>query len=75
MESVRVDAAVRLLNEGHSVALTARSVGIGSPETLRRVFTSHVGVSPRAYQERFRTSRREDAETAHAAVSLVEEDS
>ncbi|MFD0485359.1 GlxA family transcriptional regulator [Kineococcus sp. GCM10028916] len=64
VEAVRVDAAVRLLHEGHSVAATARAVGIGSPETLRRVFTAHVGVSPRAYQERFRTSRRRGIDEA-----------
>lgn len=58
VESVRVDAAVRLLHEGNSVSVTAERVGMGSTETLRRVFLSHTGVSPRAYQERFATSRR-----------------
>lgn len=61
VESVRVDAAVRLLEQGLSVAATAQQVGFGSPETLRRAFLAGVGVSPRAYQERFRTSRRQTA--------------
>ena len=57
VESVRVDAAIRLLHEGQSVTATARQVGIGSPESLRRAFLTRVGVSPRAYQQRFRASR------------------
>jgi transcriptional regulator GlxA family with amidase domain len=57
VESVRVDAAIRLLHEGRSVTATARQVGIGSPETLRRAFLTRVGVSPRAYQQRFRATR------------------
>jgi transcriptional regulator GlxA family with amidase domain len=63
VESVRVDAAMRMLNEGHSVAMTARSVGIGSAETLRRAFIARIGVPPRAYQERFRTTQRDSAAT------------
>ncbi|MET0423781.1 MAG: GlxA family transcriptional regulator [Actinoplanes sp.] len=56
VESVRVDAAIRLLNEGLSVTACAQRVGIGSPETLRRAFLARTGVSPRTYQQRFRTS-------------------
>ncbi|WP_250002805.1 GlxA family transcriptional regulator [Actinoplanes sp. M2I2] len=55
VEGVRVDAAMRLLHAGQSVTATARQVGIGSPETLRRLFVARVGVSPRAYQQRFRS--------------------
>ncbi len=57
VESVLVDAAMRLLHDGHSVTATAGRVGLGSPETLRRLFLTHVGVSPRAYRQRFRTTR------------------
>jgi transcriptional regulator GlxA family with amidase domain len=53
VESVRVDAAMRLLHRGESVTACAQRVGIGSPETLRRMFIARVGVSPRAYQQRF----------------------
>jgi transcriptional regulator GlxA family with amidase domain len=53
VESVRVDAAIRLLHVGESVTACAQRVGVGSPETLRRMFVAHVGVSPRAYQQRF----------------------
>jgi transcriptional regulator GlxA family with amidase domain len=56
VESVRFDAAVRLLHAGLAVAATARQSGIGSPETLRRMFLARLGVSPRAYQQRFRSA-------------------
>ena len=32
--------------------------GYGSTETLRRAFISHLGISPRAYQQRFRSALR-----------------
>jgi transcriptional regulator GlxA family with amidase domain len=44
------------LDAGRTVADTARLVGFGSAETLRRVFVNHLGVSPRAYRDRFRTT-------------------
>jgi transcriptional regulator GlxA family with amidase domain len=53
VESVRVDAAMRLLHRGESVTACAQLVGVGSPETLRRMFVARVGVSPRAYKQRF----------------------
>ncbi|WP_033341497.1 GlxA family transcriptional regulator [Catenuloplanes japonicus] len=56
VEDVRVDAAMRLLCAGSSVTDTARLVGIGSPETLRRIFVARLGVSPRAYRDRFATA-------------------
>jgi transcriptional regulator GlxA family with amidase domain len=54
VESVRVDAAIRLLHAGHSVTAAAGRSGIGSPETLRRMFVTRLGVSPRTYRQRFR---------------------
>jgi transcriptional regulator GlxA family with amidase domain len=57
VESVRVDAAMRLLHLGESVTACAQRVGVGSPETLRRMFLARIGVSPRAYQQRFRAAR------------------
>ncbi|XVV08902.1 GNAT family N-acetyltransferase [Actinoplanes sp. CA-131856] len=62
VESVRVDAALRLLTEGHSVTAAAGRTGIGSTETLRRAVIGRIGVSPRAYQQRFRYGRRMSAD-------------
>jgi transcriptional regulator GlxA family with amidase domain len=56
VEMVRIDAARAALDAGRTVADTARLVGFGSAETLRRVFVNHLGVSPRAYRDRFRTT-------------------
>ncbi|GCE42080.1 transcriptional regulator, AraC family [Rhodococcus wratislaviensis] len=36
----------------------AQHSGFGSPETLRRSFIEHLGVSPRAYRQRFHSSQR-----------------
>ncbi|MEZ0384346.1 GlxA family transcriptional regulator [Mycobacterium sp. pW045] len=58
VEKVRVDAARAALDAGHSVTDTARLAGFGSTETLRRVFVDHLGVSPKAYRDRFRTALR-----------------
>ncbi|HZU49861.1 MAG TPA: GlxA family transcriptional regulator [Mycobacterium sp.] len=58
VEMVRIDAARAALDAGRSVADTARLAGFGSPETLRRVFTAHLGVSPKTYRDRFRTAAR-----------------
>jgi transcriptional regulator GlxA family with amidase domain len=30
--------------------------GFGSTETLRRVFLNHLGITPKAYRDRFRTA-------------------
>lgn len=58
VEKVRVDAARAALDAGHTVTDTARLAGFGSTETLRRVFVDHLGVSPKAYRDRFRTALR-----------------
>ncbi|ORV92480.1 AraC family transcriptional regulator [Mycobacterium interjectum] len=58
VEMVRIDAARAALDAGRSVADTARIAGFGSTESLRRVFVDHLGVSPKAYRERFRTASR-----------------
>ncbi|MEV5650942.1 GlxA family transcriptional regulator [Nocardia sp. NPDC052254] len=59
VEQIRVDTAKDLLDSGHSVTAAAQDSGFGSPETLRRVFLQHFGVSPRAYQRRFHSALRE----------------
>ncbi|WP_369830944.1 GlxA family transcriptional regulator [Mycobacterium sp. NS-7484] len=56
VEMVRIDVARAALDAGRQVGDTARLAGFGSAETLRRVFVNHLGVSPKAYRDRFRTT-------------------
>jgi transcriptional regulator GlxA family with amidase domain len=56
VEMVRIDAARAALDAGRTVTDTARLAGFGSSETLRRVFVDYLGVSPKAYRDRFRTA-------------------
>ncbi len=56
VETVRIDLARAALDAGRRVGETARLAGFGSAETLRRVFVNHLGVSPKAYRDRFRTT-------------------
>ncbi|CAJ1498253.1 DJ-1/PfpI family protein [[Mycobacterium] kokjensenii] len=56
VEAIRIDAARAALDAGHTVTDTAHRAGFGSAETLRRVFTAHFGLSPKAYRDRFRTA-------------------
>jgi transcriptional regulator GlxA family with amidase domain len=56
VETVRVDAARAALDAGRSVSDAAQRAGFGSAETLRRVFVNRLGVSPKAYRDRFRTT-------------------
>jgi len=58
VEMVRIDAARAALDAGHSISDTAHLAGFGSTETLRRVFITRLGVSPKAYRDRFRTASR-----------------
>jgi transcriptional regulator GlxA family with amidase domain len=58
VESVRIDAAKRLLIAGNSVSVAARESGFGSAESLRRAFALRVGVSPSSYRDRFGTTHR-----------------
>ncbi|HEX3782811.1 MAG TPA: GlxA family transcriptional regulator [Pseudonocardiaceae bacterium] len=57
VELIRFDAAKAMLDAGHSVTETAQRSGYGSSESLRRGFIQHLGVSPRAYQQRFQSTR------------------
>ncbi|MBP1821167.1 GlxA family transcriptional regulator [Mycobacterium sp. OAE908] len=56
VEMIRIDAARSALDAGRSVADSARLAGFGSAETLRRVFVSQLGLSPRAYRDRFKST-------------------
>jgi transcriptional regulator GlxA family with amidase domain len=58
VEAVRLEAARALLEAGESVGGAARRSGLGSDESLRRVFWRHLGLTPSAYRERFATARR-----------------
>jgi transcriptional regulator GlxA family with amidase domain len=56
VETIRVDAARSALDAGRTVAEAARVAGFGSAETLRRVFVSQLGISPKAYRDRFKST-------------------
>lgn len=56
VEMIRVDAARSALDAGRSVAEAARVAGFGSAETLRRVFVTALGISPKAYRDRFKST-------------------
>lgn len=59
VESVRLETAQRLLLDGHGVTSAAELSGLGSDETLRRVFGRHLGVSPSDYRRRFSSAHRD----------------
>lgn len=69
VEMVRLDVAKAELEAGRTVAHAARLAGFGSPETLRRVFINRLGVSPKAYQDRFRTAVREANSSRDALIA------
>jgi transcriptional regulator GlxA family with amidase domain len=56
VETIRIDAARSALDAGRSVADSARLAGFGSAETLRRVFVNQLGISPKAYRDRFKST-------------------
>jgi transcriptional regulator GlxA family with amidase domain len=54
VESIRVDAARRALEETDDrIEDIAQRCGFSSEEQLRGVFARYVGISPRAYRDRF----------------------
>lgn len=56
VERTRVEAARRELETtSATLDVVAARCGLGSAETLRRVFQRHLGVAPDAYRRRFRT--------------------
>jgi transcriptional regulator GlxA family with amidase domain len=66
VERTRLEAARRDLETStDTLDLVAERCGLGSAESLRRVFQRHLGVSPDAYRRRFRT-------TAVPPLSLTE---
>jgi transcriptional regulator GlxA family with amidase domain len=58
---VRVEAARRVLElQPTTVVSAARQCGFGTAEAMRRAFQRHLGISPDAYRDRFRSSRSPD---------------
>ncbi|QIS10063.1 GlxA family transcriptional regulator [Nocardia arthritidis] len=53
---VRFCTARDLLHAGHSVTEAAITAGYGTSEALRRAFIARLGISPRKYQQRFRST-------------------
>ncbi|MEV7599814.1 DJ-1/PfpI family protein [Kitasatospora sp. NPDC089797] len=53
VERVRLDRARQLLLDGYGSTAAARHSGLGSDETLRRVFARHLGTTPTEYRRRF----------------------
>ena len=64
VEAVRFDGAKAALESGYTITEAAERAGYGSSETLRRAFVARLGVSPSAYQQRFRSAQRGDATAA-----------
>ena len=60
VEQTRFETAKSLLLRGESVTAAARRSGFPHVETMRRVFTTRMGMPPSAYQRRFMTSVRDD---------------
>jgi transcriptional regulator GlxA family with amidase domain len=58
VEEVRIDAGKRCLERGLSVADAAREAGFGTSESMRRAFVLRIGVPPRTFQQRFRSTTR-----------------
>ncbi|MEU4097281.1 DJ-1/PfpI family protein [Streptomyces sp. NPDC026673] len=57
VEQVRLEAAQVLLETGDDpMPVVARRSGFGSPESLRRAFVRHLGVTPGAFRASFRTT-------------------
>ena len=53
VESVRVEAARRLLEDGHAMPKqVAASCGFADADVLRRAFSRHIGVTPAEYRKR-----------------------
>ncbi|MEV6773156.1 GlxA family transcriptional regulator [Nocardia sp. NPDC051030] len=53
---IRFGLARDLLHAGRSVTEVAMTAGYGSSEALRRAFVARLGISPRKYQQRFRST-------------------
>lgn len=67
VETLRLEQARRLLEEGtEPVDEIARRCGL-QPEAIRRLFHRHLGLAPTEYRRRFGAGARRHAETGHPA--------
>ncbi|WP_264042283.1 GlxA family transcriptional regulator [Mycolicibacterium hodleri] len=58
VDRTRLEAACAALTSGHATLdQVAEQTGVGSSESLRRLFHRELGITPSAYRSRFRTSR------------------
>ncbi|MFF1632569.1 GlxA family transcriptional regulator [Leifsonia sp. NPDC058248] len=62
VESIRLDIAKAFLDQGYTATQSADRAGFPSYESLRRVFARELGMTPAAFQRRFRTARRVELE-------------
>ncbi|MFK0026558.1 helix-turn-helix domain-containing protein [Streptomyces sp. NPDC090798] len=70
VEQVRLEAAQALLETGDDpMPVVAQRTGFGSPESLRRAFVRHLGVTPGAFRTSFRTTGVGTKDPVLAAVS------
>ena len=54
IEVARLEAARRLLEDGNlPLKSVAKRVGLGSDQSLRKLFLKHLGVGPNEYRARF----------------------
>jgi transcriptional regulator GlxA family with amidase domain len=60
VQSIRLDIAKSLLDQGYTATQAAERAGFPSYESLRRVFTRELEMTPAAYQRRFRTASRSE---------------
>ena len=59
VDRTRLEAACAILTSGHdSLEDVADRTGVGSSESLRRLFQRELGVTPGAYRKRFKTTAR-----------------
>lgn len=56
VESVRLESARGILENGHLVAWAAQASGFSSEESMRRAFLRRFGITPSAYRARFRAT-------------------
>jgi transcriptional regulator GlxA family with amidase domain len=63
VENIRFEMARALLDQGHTATQAAVRAGFPNYESMRRVFAKKVSISPSAYQRRFGTTHRAQAQT------------
>ncbi|MGC4854885.1 helix-turn-helix domain-containing protein [Micromonospora sp. DT4] len=62
VENIRFDLAGALLDQNHTATQAATLAGFPSYESMRWIFARKLSISPAAYQRRFGTTRRAQAD-------------